>query len=70
MSHSHTFHNLEVTHIVWEHTTDPFYPYRAILDGNVLCIRLNDFPEEPLYSLLIDTIEIADFDEWPRLWIR
>lgn len=33
-------------------------------------IRLNDFPRQPLYTLLIDGVEQVDFDAWPACWQR
>lgn len=33
-------------------------------------VRLNDFPVEPLYTLLIDGFEVLHFDEWPNFWHR
>jgi hypothetical protein len=33
-------------------------------------IRVNDFPGEHLFTLLINGSEAGSFDEWPTLWIR
>jgi hypothetical protein len=33
-------------------------------------IRLNDFPDEPLYTLIADEKEIIHFDDWPSFWTR
>jgi len=33
-------------------------------------IRLNDFPDEPAYTLLVEKKEIIHFDDWPDFWIR
>jgi len=33
-------------------------------------IRLNDFPDEPAYTLMIDIEEIIHFDDWPDFWDR
>jgi hypothetical protein len=33
-------------------------------------IRKNDFPDEPLYSLISDDAEIFHFDDWPNFWTR
>jgi hypothetical protein len=54
--------------ISWQFSGDPIHPYTAQLEGAVLVIRMNDFPEEPLYTLLIDDQEVADFDTWPHRW--
>jgi hypothetical protein len=42
--------------------------FEAMVDGHQWFIRLNDFPEEPLYSLMVDGSEVIHFDEWPEIW--
>jgi len=37
-------------------------------EGNLILLRINNFPEEPLYTL-IDSLEIIDFDDPPQQWI-
>lgn len=37
------------------------------LEGRV---RMNDFPDEPLYTLLIGNIEVIHFNEWPVTWSK
>ena len=44
--------------------------FEADVDGARWSIRLNDFPDEPLYSLLINGDEVMHFDDWPEIWIR
>jgi len=39
--------------IFWEHTGDGELPYRAQWRGRTFTIRVNDFPEQPLYTLLV-----------------
>lgn len=56
--------------IAWESAGDGELPYRASVDGHVYTIRVNDFPEEPLYTLLVDGQEIVDLDDWPAAWIK
>lgn len=56
--------------IVWEGTGDGEFPYRARIDGHVYTIRVNDFPEEPLYTLMIDDQEIVDLEDWPQAWVK
>lgn len=56
--------------IVWEENADAEYPYTADFNGERGVIRLNDFPDENLYTLIIDDAEIADFDDWPESWHR
>lgn len=56
--------------VIWRRGTDPNYPYEAELNGERLVIRLNDFPDEGLYTLTVGGEEVNDFDDWPKLWIR
>ena len=56
--------------IEWEETDEVDYPYRAAVDGVKWKIRINDFPDEPLFSLIRDERHIADFDDWPSHWRR
>ena len=58
------------THIVWGETEDVAFPYEARLGSHHLRLRLNDFPDEPLFSLFIDEVHMADFDDWPPAWQR
>ncbi len=54
------------TPLSWARTGQGEFPYAA---GNWL-IRINDFPAEPMYTLLVDNREIGDFDDWPPCWIK
>jgi len=54
----------------WERTGDAEVPWRVEVDGTAWRIRVNDFPAEALYSLLIDDAEVLDFDDWPDAWAR
>lgn len=33
--------------------------------GRQLTVRLSDFPEEPMYTLLLDAQPLTSFDDWP-----
>lgn len=56
--------------LVWRKTADPHHPYETGCDGETCVIRLNDFPDEHLYTLLVHGVEVADFDDWPAQWQR
>ncbi|MFI5910513.1 hypothetical protein [Dactylosporangium sp. NPDC051541] len=56
--------------IAWEHSGDGEFPYHAEVDGRTLTVRVNDFPAEPLYTLIVDGSVLADLDDWPRSWRR
>jgi hypothetical protein len=56
--------------LAWEHTGDGELPYRAKVDGVELLVRVNDFPAEPLYSLLVNGQLECDLEDWPGRWVR
>lgn len=56
--------------IIWARGVDPKYPFMARFDKENCLIRLNDFPDESLYTLIVNDVEIADFDDWPEQWDR
>ncbi len=56
--------------ISWRRTGQAEFPYAASSAGQDWLIRLNDFPVEPLFTLLIDGREAGDFDDWPSCWQR
>ncbi len=54
----------------WTSTGDGEHPYRAEEDGHTYVLRVDDFPAEPLYTLLADGDELADLEDWPAAWRR
>ncbi|MBI1208121.1 MAG: hypothetical protein GC191_12650 [Azospirillum sp.] len=54
--------------LAWSRTVEAEFPYAAELAGQQWLIRINDFPAEPLYTLIVDGCEIGDFDDWPPSW--
>lgn len=56
--------------VVWHKTENPEFPYLASIDNESWEIRINDFPAESLYTLLIDGSSVLDFDDWPESWQR
>lgn len=61
---------LAATPIAWEPTGDGEHPYRARVDGRTWTIRVNDFPAEPLYTLLVAGEAQADLEDWPAAWTK
>lgn len=58
------------TPIVWTHTGDGEFPYRADVEGRSFTIRVNDFPAEPLYTVMLDGHELEDMNDWPSAWVK
>lgn len=56
--------------VAWNATGDPLFPYEAYVAGTRCLIRLNDFPAETLFTLMVDGEEIVSFNDWPRLWSK
>jgi len=56
--------------IVWEKSPDPEHPFVAQHNGRKCLLRLNDFPADHLYTLIVDGEEIVDFDDWPKQWVQ
>ena len=42
--------------------------YCALVKDSAWDIRLNDFPDEPMFSLIVDGREVIHFNEWPLEW--
>ena len=56
--------------IVWRHTGDGEFPYEAEVEGQTFTIRINDFPDQPLYTLLAGDKKVEDMEDWPSAWVR
>lgn len=65
-----TNHAPEKRAVIWRATGRAEFPYAADVNGQRWEIRVNDFPAEPLYTLLINSVAYADYDEWPTAWKR
>ncbi len=44
--------------------------YSARMGDVVWKIRMNDFPDEPLYTLIVDGAEKIHFNDWPDEWAK
>ena len=56
--------------LTWSASDDLDIPWQSRVGALRLAVRMNDFPEEPLYTLLVDGNAVADFDDWPSCWQR
>jgi hypothetical protein len=54
--------------LCWSSTDDPFHPWATEVDGTIWRVRINDFPDELMYSLIIGKEKVGDFHDWPETW--
>ncbi len=56
--------------LVWQKTAENEVDIAYTAGKGDLClkIRLNDFPVEPLYSLIANGEVVMHFDDWPEFW--
>ncbi len=52
----------------WYRCEDPCYPFVTKLEDEACKIRINDFPNKQMYTLIINDEEILSFDDWPCYW--
>jgi len=56
--------------INWENSSDPNgFPFKATVKSKLWKLRINDFPDEPMYTLFIEDKAIITFDDRPDNWI-
>ncbi len=55
---------------VFHRTGTSVFPYAALVDGRWWILRLNDFPEHPLYTLFVDSRSVTDLRDDPADWRR
>jgi hypothetical protein len=46
------------------------FEFEATVEKSTWRVRLNNFPDEPCYTLLIEGKEVIHFDDWPKFWQR
>jgi hypothetical protein len=57
--------------LTWKRTDDLDHPWATSeVDGQLWRVRLNDFPDDVMYSLVIGDTTIDDFHDWPETWQR
>ena len=54
----------------WNITSDHDFPWKSHVEGAHWQVRLNDFPDDLMYTLIIDGNEIGSFHDWPETWRR
>jgi hypothetical protein len=56
--------------LLWTATGDVEHPWAVEVAGYSWRVRLNDFPDDFMYSLLIGDAEVGSFHDWPETWQR
>jgi len=58
--------------INWQHAKENKSKvlYVATSEGNEWGVRMNNFPDEPCFTLLINKKEVLHFDDWPLFWLK
>jgi hypothetical protein len=64
---TNTIERILATSIDWQRTEEDPFIFRSSVDGRNIRLRLNDFPEEPLCTVILDNVE-TDLHEFPKLW--
>ncbi|MEU6269930.1 hypothetical protein [Saccharopolyspora shandongensis] len=52
----------------WRRTGDTRFPVAATVDGRSWVLRLNSFPDHPLWTLFVDGAARFDTDGTPSTW--
>jgi hypothetical protein len=60
-------HQLQQSRVDWETTRESPYIFQAVFREKVVLLRLNDFPEEPLCTVIIGATE-TDLQDFPKTW--
>ena len=60
----------EAAPLIWTATGNGEFPYRGRWAGRDAMIRVNGFPAEPLYSVLVDDQNVGNLEDWPANWRR
>jgi hypothetical protein len=56
--------------LTWRSTDELDYPWAVEADGEHWRVRLNDFPDDFMYTLLSNDTVVGDFHDWPSTWQR
>jgi hypothetical protein len=54
----------------WSATGDLDHPWATKVNREIWRARLNDFPDDFMYTLLIDDHDAGSFHDWPETWRR
>ncbi|MFE6922246.1 hypothetical protein ACFVAV_14465 [Nocardia sp. NPDC057663] len=54
----------------WQRTGKAHFPVAAFVDGSWWVLRINGFPDHPLWTLFVDGLRRFDIDDTPATWGR
>lgn len=52
----------------WRRTGNVCFPHAAHMFGSWWVLRINGFPDHPLYTLFVDQVGQRDLEDLPRRW--
>jgi hypothetical protein len=58
---------LKQSRVDWQSSKVSLYIFEGVFQGTAVRLRLNDFPDEPLCTVIIDGTE-TDLDDLPTGW--
>jgi hypothetical protein len=64
---TNTLDRLLHTNIEWQPSQGSKYLFQYVFENRIVWLRLNDFPQEPLCTVILDGIE-EDLSDFPKLW--
>ncbi|GGA15857.1 hypothetical protein [Dyella caseinilytica] len=56
--------------VEWSKCHQGAFAYEAKASSSDWKLRMNNFPDEPLFTLFIDAKEVLHFNDWPKAWKR
>lgn len=63
-----TAQELYLSSVIWRQINSLVFHWEVVMHGHVFTIRVNDFPEDPLFTLFIDGKAVMNLEDWPDLW--
>ena len=54
----------------WTRTGNAIAPFGARVGREEWRVRVNDFPDDQMYTLVINDRDAGGFDDWPAAWTR
>jgi hypothetical protein len=52
----------------WRRTGNVYFPVAAAVDGTWWVLRINNYPDHPVWTLFVDGVRRFDIDDTPPTW--